>query len=201
MPTRAWYAAYASGYFEREIASEYSVEDKKSEHRTSAGRSGASGVTEVSGSVGSLGEAGERRGKTVMMICGQHGELRAQGRRHMTHPERLLAEEVRVPRPRPQPARHEAALRVRRRPADARAGPFGGVEHATALVRLERPLLVVRGELAREGEQRERGKRVVRRGERGVRLVRGDVCGDAEEEEDDVLDDGWVERSKLRSGN
>lgn len=107
----------------------------------------------------------------------------------MTYPERLLAEEVGVPGPRPESARDEPPLSVARGPADACTGPVILCVHAGVLVRLEGVLLVVRDELHRDVSEGERAEDVVGRAELCGLLEGSDVRGDAEQEENDVLDD------------
>ena len=107
----------------------------------------------------------------------------------MAYPERLLAEEVGVPGPRPESARDEPTLRVARGPTDACAGPVVLCVHAGVLVRLEGVLLVVRHEFHGDVSEGERAEDVVGRAELCGLLEGCDVRGDTEQEEDDVLDD------------
>ena len=59
----------------------------------------------------------------------------------LTYPERLLAREVRVAAPPPEPAGHEATLLVALGPLDARARPLRAGRHAVVFPALVRVLL------------------------------------------------------------
>lgn len=110
----------------------------------------------------------------------------------LQHPERLLAEKVGVARPRPQPARDEAALPVGLGEAQARAGPLRGIRRPSVVLEcLVGVLLVVGGELCGEDEQRSAGKDVIRGGEGTMRLGDGNGCWDADYEEQNVLDERY----------
>lgn len=86
-------------------------------------------------------------GKSVIKICVVALE-NTKGVNKWTHPEGLLAKEVRVTAPCPQASRHESTLGIDLGPVQPRARPLIFVElHTTVLERLERILLVIRREL------------------------------------------------------
>ena len=93
-------------------------------------------------------------------------------------------------RPRPQAARDEAALGVGGCPRDVRAWPFIRFNDTCVLVRLERVLLIIRGEFDGEVEECKRAEDVIGRAQSGGLFENGDVCRDREQEQDDILSDG-----------
>ena len=108
-----------------------------------------------------------------------------------------------MPNVRPETPGHEAAARVRGCPVEPRTGPLlrgvvgrdGGVAllfgEEGVLVRLERVLLVVGGELKGDVDEGERGEGVVPDGQRRAGLLHGDESGgDGEHEQEDVLNAG-----------
>lgn len=68
IPTRCWYAPYPCGYFDFDMLSVKSVEDRNNVHRTTAGVSGqyAEILSKLNG--GRLGFSGANNGNRVMMI-------------------------------------------------------------------------------------------------------------------------------------
>lgn len=115
---------------------------------------------------------------------------RRRGRCKLTYPNRLLSEEIRVPAPRPQTARTEAASGVVSGPSETCAGPLCTWvvrDRSLVLPCVIGELLVVRGELPREKCQRsEREDAVGRR--QGRRVRRGYQRRSGHKEQEKVLD-------------
>lgn len=109
--------------------------------------------------------------------------------RKVTHPERLLASEIRMAAPSPQPAGAEAASGVLFRPVDACSGPLARFMHSRTLVVLVSILLVVRDELERESEDAQPCEDIVGCGEMPLRWWEdcGVVSGEGKHKKEDVL--------------
>lgn len=104
-----------------------------------------------------------------------------------THPERLLGKKVRVSAPGPQTARAKPARGVGLDPREACARPVVAGAVRSVFPRVERELLVVRGELEREKRERDESQDAVREGQ-GARVGRCDQRGSGNQEQEDVLD-------------
>jgi len=85
-----------------------------------------------------------------------HGKGEERRRRHPTHPERLLGEEVRMTTPRPQTARAETSHGVILGPRETCTGPVRACVILPVFPCVKRELLIICHEFERE--ERERGQ-------------------------------------------
>ena len=115
------------------------------------------------------------RGRAVH-VSKRTGKAGANGGDEATHPERLLGKKVRVSAPGPQTARAKPAGGVVLGPREACAGPVRARVVRPVFPRVERELLVVRGELEREKREGDEGQDAVREPQ-GARVGRGDQRG------------------------